>query len=155
MLINHSPPSTITLGLDAIVFLSQILVNHQATKTISGLHSNWWWYSPPRKISQRPRKGEENRLISHIENITSNGSTSPSQFVTAVVQKSFTLTIFWLFYFTAHLPAISCCSDAAEFEACKHHCNEVMFMLHTISFILPGGAYLKIQANWKAMVHCK
>lgn len=24
-----------------------------------------------------------------------------------------------------------------------------MFMLHTISFILPGGTYLKIQANWK------
>lgn len=25
----------------------------------------------------------------------------------------------------AHLPAISCCSNAAEFEACKHHCNEL------------------------------
>ena len=43
--------------------------------------------------------------------------------------------IFPLFY----LAAISCCRSATDFGACKHHCNEVMFKLHTISFILPGG----------------
>lgn len=38
-----------------------------------------------------------------------------------------------------YLPAISCCGNVGEFSACEQRCNEVMFMLHTISFILPGG----------------
>ena len=38
-----------------------------------------------------------------------------------------------------YLSAISCCGNVGEFSACEQRCNEVMSMLHTISFILPGG----------------
>lgn len=45
------------------------------------------------------------------------------------------IVVFLLFYFLV----ISCCGNVGEFSVCKYCCNEVMFMLYMIFFILFGG----------------
>jgi len=71
VLTNHSPPSTITLGLDAIVLLPQILVNHQATKTISGLQL-MVIFPATRDISTSTQRGGESSNQPHREQVSDN-----------------------------------------------------------------------------------